>query len=127
MKAEIERIEQLEGRKFDCIRVTASPFARTISTGVEIAKEIGAGSIHLDYAWVEALYPTFYAEDPLPGLEARKLGNEGLAKQHGNIEFTSSEEQYRTVGLGVYPETKPARESRVWRNFNQVCESVVHE
>ena len=79
LKAEIARIEQLEGRKFDAINVSASPFARTISTCTEIAKGVGATNINLDYQWVEALYPCLYSEDPLPNLEARKVGNEGLA------------------------------------------------
>ena len=49
LRAEIARIEQLEGRKFDAINVSASPFARTISTCTEIAKGVGATNINLDY------------------------------------------------------------------------------
>ena len=41
MKAEISRLEQLEGRKFDQVIVHVSPFQRTVSTCAEIAKEIG--------------------------------------------------------------------------------------
>jgi len=32
IKSEIERIQQLEGRTFDEIKVTCSPFLRTVST-----------------------------------------------------------------------------------------------
>ena len=75
---------------------------------------------------MEALYPCFYSEDPLPNLEARKVGNEGLASQHEDLNFTSSESQYRRVGLGTFPETRSAKLKRVWRNYNSLREAVVH-
>ena len=71
MMQEIERIQQAEGRNFDEIRVIASPFERTITTCAEVARGIGQTNIHLDYAWVEAMYTQFYSENPLPHLESR--------------------------------------------------------
>ena len=72
MRQEIERIEKLEGRPFDEIKVSASPFSRTISTCSQVAKGIGATHINLDYYWVEHLATWLYPQgDPLPQLEAR--------------------------------------------------------
>ena len=125
LKAQIAQIELAEGRKFDEIKFTVSPFARTITTAVEIGKVIGVTNMNLDYGWVEALYPSFYEEDPLPKLDARKIGNTGLQQEHG-LQFNSCEEQYRTVGLGLFPESKESRIARVARNFACIQDDVVH-
>ena len=41
LREELDRIEQLEGRNFDEVRILASPFERTISTCAEVSRGIG--------------------------------------------------------------------------------------
>ena len=76
---EINRIQQAEGRAFDEIRLSVSPFSRCISTSAEIGRQIGVSTINIDYEWCEVLYSHFFNENPLPNLEVRKIGTVGLA------------------------------------------------
>ena len=97
LKRSLLQIETNEGRKFDEIRIKASPFERTITTAAQVARGVGVNYIHLDYAWVEALYSKQlvewgYSEDPIPELEARQIGLSGLAIKHQGLTFTADEE-----------------------------------
>ena len=82
MRGELDRIQQLEGRNFDEVRLYASPFERTISTSVEVAKGIGCNHIQLDYNWSEGMYTRYYSENPFPKLESSNIGMSGLSNKH---------------------------------------------
>ena len=123
MKTEINRLEQLEGRKFDQVIVHVSPFQRTVSTCAEIAKEIGITQVKMDYAFVEFLKQELYPNgDPLPNLELRKLGIDAFNAKYGkdgSVTFIDDEAEYQRLCTGQYPETKPQKNERVKRNYLQ--------
>ena len=59
IRQEKERIEKLEGRKFDRIIIDSSPFIRCLQTASRIALPLGVEEVEINCLHFESLINTF--------------------------------------------------------------------
>ena len=93
IKAEMQRIEQQEGRAFDAVYVKTSPFIRCMATCARICKQLGSQQVAIDYNFAEFLSDYLYSKNPIPKLELRNkpLGELNTEFDLQNIGFSDNE------------------------------------
>ena len=118
------------GKPFDKIVFESSPFLRTMSTSVPIAKALDVKKIDITYlaSEIQMADNGYMTKNPIPGLEftTRPLSELNEEFELNSIDFVDTNE-YKAEALTWFPETiEPGAWNRVVRLVDQ-CEKRVKE